>query len=45
VAIYHISKQDGNSIAKKIELDTYGNLTDEWPDDLFDISFKERFGE
>ncbi len=45
VAVYHISKQGGNSIAKKIELDTYGNLTDEWPDDLFDISFKERFGE
>jgi len=45
VAIYHISKEDGNSIAKKIELDTYGNLTDYWPDDLFDISLKERFGE
>jgi hypothetical protein len=45
VAVYHISKQDGNSIAKKIELDTYGNLTDEWPDDLFEIGYKERFGE
>lgn len=45
VAVYHISKKDGNSIAKKIELDTYGNLTDEWPDDLFEVSFKERFGE
>jgi len=45
VAVYHISKQDGNSIAKRIELDTYGNLTDEWPDDLFEIGYKERFGE
>lgn len=45
VAVFYIKKQEGNSIAKKIELDTYGNLTDYWPDDLFDISFKERFGE
>lgn len=44
VAVYHISKDDDGS-GEKIELDTFGNLTDEWPDDLFEISFKERFGE
>lgn len=45
VSIYHIRKEGKQSVAKQIKLDSLGNLTDEWPDELFEISFRERFGE
>jgi len=45
VSIYHIRKEGKYSVAKSLKLDSLGNLTDDWPDELFEISFRERFGE
>ena len=43
LAIWHVSSCDGEAVAKQIKLDADGNFTESWPDDFFDISFKERF--
>ncbi|WP_164104438.1 AAA family ATPase [Candidatus Laterigemmans baculatus] len=44
VSVYHVRNQDGQTAVKKMELDRFGCLTDYWPDDLFEMSYKERFG-
>ena len=45
LAIYYISKDknDGHTTAQRIEVDIEGEFIQPWPDDFFEIDFKERF--
>ena len=43
VAIYHVTQQDGQTTANRIELDCNGDFIQPWPDDFFEIDFYERF--
>lgn len=45
LAIYYISKDKshGDTTAQRIEVDIEGEFIQPWPDDFFEIDFKERF--
>lgn len=43
LGIWHVSINEGNAEARQITLDKHGNFSEPWPDDFFDIGFKERF--
>jgi hypothetical protein len=44
VAIYFISSSDGAVQCREIEVDDAGEFIQDWPDDFFEVDFKERYG-
>lgn len=44
IRVWHIRDHEGSSRAEEIRIDNEGMLIDEWPDDLFDVKFREVFG-
>lgn len=43
VAIYVFGREDGVSSVRRIEVDINGDFIQPWPDDFFEVDFKERF--
>jgi hypothetical protein len=43
VGIWHVSIKDGEAIARQIDLQENGDFVGPWPDDFFEIGFKERY--
>lgn len=43
LAIYYLKQEDGSSSEQRIDVDVNGEFIQPWPDDFFDIDFKERF--
>jgi hypothetical protein len=44
VAIYFISSSNGAVQCREIEVDDAGEFIQDWPDDFFEVDFKERYG-
>lgn len=44
VVVYHVSKLDGGTCVRRIDVDQHGEFVQPWPDDFFEIDFYERFG-
>jgi len=43
VAVNYIGIADGVSYSRRIDIDQHGDFVQPWPDDFFDLDFKERF--
>lgn len=43
LAVYYLKQEDGSSSEQRIDVDVNGEFIQPWPDDFFDIDFKERF--
>ena len=43
IAVYFVNQEEGQTRARRIEIDKNGDFIEPWPDDFFEVDFYERF--
>jgi len=43
LCVLYVSRDNNGSSVKRIHVDIEGNFVEPWPDDFFELGFKERF--
>lgn len=43
IAVYFVNQEEGQTTARRIDIDKNGDFIEPWPDDFFEVDFYERF--